>query len=65
MNREEDNDYQISGLHHQLDKCAIQRVKQHRNSSSFGGGKGENWVSWQCIEFQDQWTGPVENDWWV
>lgn len=31
----------------------------------WGGGKGENWVSWQCIDFQDQWTGPVENDWWV
>lgn len=36
MNREEDNDYQISGLHHQLDNGAIQRVKEHRNSSSLG-----------------------------
>ena len=36
MNREEENGCQISGLHHQLDNGAIQRVKEHRNSSSLG-----------------------------
>ena len=41
--------------------------KESRNIGTVAvwGGKGENWVTWQCIEFHDQWTGPVENDWWI